>query len=167
MMFHDTDQPMGNDVLLVPTHLKNKRQVYDFGSNAEIGPWIFCQQNNLTSYPEYNADYVDAYFTGDDLPMGRGYMIQVDGMDIGFISYSRDELQGVYELDIWMASEKSCGHGYGSEALRLLSDALLRIDEVRQLIIVPDEANHQAIRSYHKAGFCELNDTLAQRLRKD
>lgn len=73
---------------------------------------------------------------------------------IGFISYSSFHLKDSFaELDIWLKDEASCGHGYGTEAIILLSGYLKEKLEITELLIAPAEKNKRAIRAYKKAGF--------------
>lgn len=141
--------------------------VYDFGANTNIAKWIFCEPDKEPiSYEQYDKDYVDYYFTGEELNKGRGYMIcDEDTSIIGFISYSNYDLnEHIYEMDLWLCCESVCGKGYGTDGLAALSEYLLSINDVNMLIIVPNENNVRAIKSYKKAGYRELTGNLRQRL---
>jgi diamine N-acetyltransferase len=52
-----------------------------------------------------------------------------------------------------MFAERHCGHGYGSETLRVLCGYLQSRFNVQEFYIKPSASNPRAIRSYEKAGF--------------
>ena len=56
-------------------------------------------------------------------------------------------------LDIWMRSEKYCGHGYGSDALSILCTYIHEKYGITNFIISPSARNKRAVAAYKKAGF--------------
>jgi RimJ/RimL family protein N-acetyltransferase len=62
-------------------------------------------------------------------------------------------------LDIWMRSEKYCGHGYGSDALNILSRYIHEYFGITNFWISPSARNKRAVAAYRKAGF-EYNKIL-------
>ncbi len=81
-------------------------------------------------------------------------MIEVDGHAVGQVNYNDIERNRNWtELDIWMFAEKYCGHGHGSEALRVLCGYLSSALKVVGFYIKPSGSNPRAIRAYEKAGF--------------
>ena len=166
MELHDFAFLKGNKIKLIPAELKHKRMAYDFGTYPEIAKWIFCEPDKEpVSYEQFDKDYVDFYFTGEELKKGRGYMICDEDMKIiGFISYSDYDInKHIYEMDLWLCCESVCGKGYGTDALATLSDYLLSIRDVNKLVIVPNKNNVRAIKSYKKAGYREISGNMLQK----
>jgi hypothetical protein len=65
-------------------------------------------------------------------------------------------------LDIWIGSSAAWGHGWGSLAIRELSNQLLRHREVEYLIMRPSGRNSRAIAAYQEAGFVFYDPALHQ-----
>ena len=108
----------------------------------------------LLTYEAF-CDVCRQHFFDDSNPEGgRCFVIEFAGQAEGQVNYNDIERdRNRTELDIWMFEERHCGHGHGSEALRLLCDYLRSAFAVQGFYIKPSAANPRAIRAYEKAGF--------------
>jgi len=68
---------------------------------------------------------------------------------------------GAAELDIWLKERRLCGHGLGTEALRLLVGHLRREFGITRFLIRPSARNSRALRAYAKAGFVDRPEKIA------
>ena len=89
---------------------------------------------------------------------GRSYAIVVNETkrEIGQINYQRDDEEKerhAYDLDIIIASKRDHNKGYGSQAIRLLTDYLASQYKIHCFTIYTLPGNQKAIHSFQKAGF--------------
>jgi len=138
--------------------MTDKRKIYEALAHSELTDILlrnFTENSTLLlSYAQFCDDYKTHYFDDSHPELGRCFVIEVDGIAIGQVNYNEIESdKNRTELDIWMFSEKLCGNGHGSEALRLLCDYLRREMKVDGFYIKPSMSNPRAIRAYQKAGF--------------
>ncbi|RJQ54089.1 MAG: N-acetyltransferase [Actinobacteria bacterium] len=89
-----------------------------------------------------------------DDPRIRAFTIELDGEPIGEIQYAEEEdpdyrfaMMDVFVGRPWQ------GHGYGTEALRLLSNYLFEERGHHHLMIDPAASNKRAIAAYERVGF--------------
>lgn len=75
------------------------------------------------------------------------------GTDVGVVCYNAVRNDGLTDVDIWLRSEADCGKGFGSDALRTLTDYLNKEFAVTRVAVSPSARNHRAIAAYKKAGF--------------
>ena len=88
------------------------------------------------------------------------WFILRNGAPIGFIQYYFSD-EATVGLDMWIGSDAERGHGYGTEALRQMTELIPQLHpQVRTLFIDPDPANTQAIRCYLKVGFRDTGKTI-------
>lgn len=157
----------GEQVMLRPATFADRRAVWEWMAKSDLtasmaGPPEFAE-TPVPAWEEFRADYLPHFFDGSQPGVGRSFIIEPivatpsQFRGVGHISYSRvDELPGGAELDIWMRDSTCCGHGWGSDALRILSRHLHEAFGVRELILRPSARNVRAIRAYEKAGFTRL-----------
>ena len=166
----------GQHVRLRPATMDDRKMIYRGLACSDLTDILLGhpsqEQTPLLSYEAFCDDYKEYYFDDSNPEGGRCFVIEVDGQPIGQVNYNdMERAKDRTELDIWMFSEEQCGHGHGSEALRLLCDYLRRGFEVGGFYIKPSASNPRAIRAYEKAGFLrtELSDkeALAEYGRKD
>lgn len=60
------------------------------------------------------------------------------------------------EVGIFIGSQAKRGHGYGSEALRLLCDYAFNVLNLHSLMLRVYDYNERAIACYRKSGFMEI-----------
>ena len=61
-----------------------------------------------------------------------------------------------------MTDEKSCGKGFGTDALVSLGDYLNKEMGICELIIAPSKRNTRAVKSYEKAGFVKTDKAMSE-----
>lgn len=145
-------------IRLRPAVVADRRQIYEALARSELTDILLGHPSQdhtpLLSYEQFCDDYKPHYFDDSNPEFGRCFVIEVDGQAIGQVNYNEiNRGKSRTELDIWMFGEQYCGHGYGSEALRLLCDYLSRGCGVDGFLIQPSASNPRAIRGYEKAGF--------------
>jgi diamine N-acetyltransferase len=120
-----------------------------------MGPPDYAD-HSVPSWEEFCGDYADAFYLPQGDGNGRLFVIQVDGRDVGCISYDGlDAWRGVAELDAWIAAAADHGRGIGTAALRLLARTLLAVPTVEALVVRPSARNARAVAAYRKAGFAD------------
>jgi diamine N-acetyltransferase len=133
-----------------------------------MGPPNFTE-NLVPTWEEFCEDYQPLFFGGSRPERGRSFIIERrdTGEALGHISYDcHGDRPHFAELDMWMRDSTCCGQGFGSEALRALSDHLHEAFGVREMILRPSARNVRAIRSYETAGFTRLDLSQADQARR-
>lgn len=148
----------GQRVRLRPAALGDRQRIFQALARSELTDILLGHPSQgftpLLSYEAFCNDYEQHFFDDSDPEGGRCFVIEINGQAIGQVNYNEIERdRNRTELDIWMFAECHCGHGYGSEALRLLSDYLHSQFNVEGFCIKPSASNPRAIRAYEKAGF--------------
>jgi RimJ/RimL family protein N-acetyltransferase len=132
-----------------------------WNSDAEVMRWF------SHSYPRSRASFVDGYADRAKNSYERlvlGIETVADGRLIGLVALTGAEPEtGGAELDLYLGEKDSWGHGYATEATRLMCRyGFDRMRLHRIQLWVADE-NASAIRVYEKVGFVEegrARDTL-------
>ena len=157
----------GNLISLRLSTLEDRRRIYDWFTYSDLtasmaGEPAFPDSPPAT-WEEFCEDHTDHFFDGDITELGRCFIMQVDGEDVGQLYFNdietRDGIKRV-ELDMWMRAEQYCGKGYGSEALTLLCNYLHQQFGVDAFMVQPSARNSRAIHAYTKVGFVRLDVPL-------
>ena len=154
----------GTRVALRPATEEDKRQVYEWLAESDItscmmGPPRF-PDHPIPAWEEFRDGYEPYYFDDSQPELGRCFIIIVDDVPVGTVSYNEiDKDHRRTELDIWMSCEANCGKGYGPDALKTLCDYLFKKHDVVEFWLQPSARNQRAIRAYKKAGFQPLDLT--------
>jgi diamine N-acetyltransferase len=120
---------------------------------AMLGPPDFADAP-VPSWEEFCKDYGHHFLDGTKPHVGQSFIIEADGRSVGHINYDGlDFSRGLAELDIWLCSEQVCGRGYGSDALKVMTEYLHKTFGVTEFILRPSQRNQRAIGAYSKAGF--------------
>jgi len=132
--------------------LQGDRVVLRAGTESDVARLsaISNEPEVMRWWGELSDDEIREQFVASTL----GYVVEVDGEVIGAIQYSEEE-DPMYRhagMDIFL-SATSHGHGYGTEAVRVLARHLLFERDHHRIIIDPAAANAAAIRTYEKVGF--------------
>lgn len=146
------------NVVLRPAGRGDKRQVYDWLAHSDATPAMLGPPDfpdaPAPAWEAFDEDYDDSYFSPEGDGAGRMFVIEAEGRAIGCISYAGlEQWSGTAELDIWIASASDWGRGWGSAAIRQLSEYLLGYAAVSALLIRPSARNARAIAAYRRAGF--------------
>jgi diamine N-acetyltransferase len=144
-------------VRLRPARVADRRRIYDWLAHSDLTPVLLGDSAGggaPLTWAEFCRDYRRHYFDGSRPLLGRCFVIQADGDDVGQVNYNDVDRRGrSAELDIWLRSEAHCGQGHGTDALETLCRHLRRRFGVRRFLVNPSAANARAIRAYQKAGF--------------
>ena len=131
-----------------------------------MGPPEFSE-NPVPTWEEFCDDYRPHFFDGSRPEAGRSFVIEHASQAVGHISYDcRPPRDSFAELDVWMRDAFCCGRGFGSAALRLLSEHLHTTFGIREQILRPSARNVRAVRSYAKAGFAPLQLSQEQQAQR-
>lgn len=153
----------GDGFWLRPATIADQRQVFEWLAHSDIasamnGPPIFPEKP-IPAWDEFcNADCLH-YFSDSAAHLGRCYLILVNHEAVGQVTYNdihHHAGRTRTELDIWMRSEKDCGHGFGTQALLLLCGCLGERLGVQEFMVQPSARNPRAVRAYQKIGFQPL-----------
>ncbi len=141
--------------------LNDREKAYKWLYYSDFSPFLnqltLKNPDDVPPLEEFGEDYEDFYFSDSSPEKGRAYIIihKEAGFtdEIGFITYTAFHLkEGLAEIDIWLRSNEVTGKGYGTEAVKILSNKLFQ-DDFHTIIIRPCLENIRAVNSYIKAGF--------------
>jgi diamine N-acetyltransferase len=111
----------------------------------------------VPTWREFVRDYPDSFFQDAKKNTGRCFIILAGREEVGTIGYDLlNRAKRWVGFDIWLKGEEACGHGYGTEALRLLSEHLNETEGIRYFYISPSLRKMRAVKAYEKAGFVKL-----------
>lgn len=159
----------GINVTIQPSKIEDKRKVYEWlclseTAKSHMGPPDF-EDHPIPDWEQFCEDFEDYYFNDSAPQKGQLWIIKRGDEEIGAICYSSFHLKGKgAELDIWMAAEKSCGKGLGSEAIRTFCGYLKDVLGLERFIIRPSKRNERAVRAYEKAGFTRVAEEEKQKV---
>jgi diamine N-acetyltransferase len=120
-----------------------------------LGPPKF-PDNPVPTWDEFDNDYSDHYFDDSQPGIGKCFVIEHNGQEIGQINYNQiDTNTKSTEIDIWLADYQFTSKGFGTEAIKILCCYLVKSFGCRTFFIAPSRRNKNAIKSYKKAGFIE------------
>ncbi len=147
----------GEKVLLREATEADRRKAYEWLAESDLTPSMmgppWFPDRPIPTWEEFCEDYRPHYFDGSQPHGGHCFVIVADRIDIGVVSYNALRPEGTTDVDIWLRSEADCGKGFGSDALRILTDYLHSEFGVTRVAISPSTRNHRAIAAYKKAGF--------------
>lgn len=127
--------------------------------DPDVAPWYKSDSTELEALQREYGDKI----RGEDL--ARGYIIQVDGQDVGYIQcyviddepdYARqiEVDEGAVGIDLFLGDPAVRNRGLGAVVIRALLDQVVFGEMSAPVaIIAPEPGNARAIRAYEKAGF--------------
>ncbi|MDX2287098.1 MAG: GNAT family N-acetyltransferase [Bacteroidia bacterium] len=146
----------GEHIFLRPMTIRERYLFFRWATRSDAAPFWYgdLYGDEPPSYFAFKADWQDYYFDGSRPEKGRCFAIMLAGKPIGQINYNEIENSDrSTELDILIASALHQGLGYGTEAIRLLTEYLFREMGVRRCRIEVVSRNPRAVRAYEKAGY--------------
>lgn len=118
-----------------------------------VGPPLYPDLP-VPSRAQFDALYPRRLFGRSNPYDGRALIIRAAADDVGILIYSDVHLlQGAVELELWLAEKRFCGHGFGSDALRLACTWLQSELGVDTFVLRPSRRNVRALRAARRAGF--------------
>ncbi|GAB2992290.1 GNAT family N-acetyltransferase [uncultured Cyclobacterium sp.] len=150
---------------LRPANLQDKKSIYMWLAHSNLTDEMLGAPNfpevPIPTWEEFNEDYKAHYFDGSHPLKGQCFIITYNGNKIGQINHNEiDPITQSTEIDIWLADRVLTGKGYGTGAIKLLSEYLVQYFECKTIYIAPSKRNLKAIRAYIKAGFKETKEHL-------
>lgn len=147
----------GKRIVLRAATAADRWNVYEWLACSDVTAWFLgppdFPDNPVPSWEEFCEDYRPHYFDDSQPERGRCFIIVAGGEDVGAVCYNVVRAEGFTDLDIWLRSAADCGKGYGTDALRTLSDYLHRLFGLSRVVISPSARNKRAVASYRKVGF--------------
>ncbi len=154
--FYCTAMLHGSRIVLRPMTLRERRTFFQWATQSDATEWWYGSRygDEIPSYEVFKLDWERHYFEDGHPDMGRCYSILVQDRAIGQVNYNPiHQADRSTEMDILIAHDRDKGHGYGSEAIRLLAGYLFEELEVSRIRIEVIAQNPRAIHSYARAGF--------------
>jgi len=148
----------GDRIKLRPAQESDRNKIYTWLAQSDLtssmmGPPDY-PDHLIPSWEEFCEDYTLSFFNSSGDGKGKNYIIVVNDEEVGTIGYDLlDKKKDRVVLDVWMSTEKYCGHGYGSDALNTICNHIHKIYGITNFIITPSARNKRAIAAYKKAGF--------------
>lgn len=161
----------GQKIALARATLADRAKVHAWLSASDLtsqvmGPPLFPERR-VPNFEEFCDLYPPFHFDGTRAFDGRGFMIRVDGDDVGFLNHGPINLfKDVVELDLWLASGKVARRGYGSDAVQTACNWLQQQYGVNRFLMRPSRRNVHALRALRRAGFRETDLDAAEVISK-
>ena len=155
----------GEHISLRPLSLKERPVFFRWATQSDATPYWYGELygDDVPSYVVFKLEWPDHYFDGSRPLAGRCFAILLADRPIGQINYNQvSRADMTVELDIIIARQADQGHGYGTEAIRLLTQYLFRDMQVRRCRIEVVSRNPRAYHAYLKAGFSPTYTYLRQ-----
>ena len=150
----------GDRISLRPLTERDRETFYRWATRSDGTEFWYGEKTGeeIPSRETFFQDWKDYYFDGTRPLKGRSFAILLNdsGREIGQINYQQDEedREGLaYDLDIIIASRTDHNKGYGSQAIKLLTDHLASRHGIGYFTMYTLPGNHKAQGSFRKAGF--------------
>lgn len=146
----------GQKVILRPMTVEEMPMFYQWATQSDATPYWYgeLQGDEVPTYEEFLKDWKRYYFDGSNPGRGRCFVILVEDEPIGQVNYNEiDQRNRSVELDIIIAKDIHKNRGYGTDALKILTDYLFEHMGIEICWIDVIAKNPRAIRAYEKAGF--------------
>ncbi len=146
----------GPHIELRPLSMKERYKFFLMATESDSTPFWYgdLYGDTIPSYTIFKHEWPDHYFKDEDPDKGRCFGIYLEQELIGQVNYNEiDPVEGRSEMDIIIGQAGHHGKGYGTEAIKLLSDHLFEYMSLRKCVIEVLSRNPRAFRAYQKAGF--------------
>lgn len=146
----------GEKVVLRPMTVEEMPLFYEWATQSDGTEYWYGELagGSIPTREKFFQGWKRHYFDGSEPEKGRCFAIFVDERAIGQVNYNViDAVKRSVELDIIIADADDMNKGYGSDALKALTQYLFENMNVQRCWIEPGEFNRRAIRAYEKAGF--------------
>lgn len=144
----------GEKTTLIPARPEHRQLCFEWATRSDATPFWYGERygDEIPDETAFFGDWQSHYFEEEIPERGRLFLIEAAGELVGMVNYNSlndEEL----DLDILIASDNNKGRGYGSDALKTLTDFLHRNYSISDFQIHAIADNFRAIRAYEKAGF--------------
>jgi len=131
-----------------------KREIFEMLIASEIQSFMFNETFRSPTWPEFDEDADDTYYTGEASKYGSYLLILYEETVIGSVSYSCEyEKIPFGEIDIWLKSLAYTGKGIGVKVIKALIGFVHETYAIETFLIRPWKKNGHAIKAYEKCGF--------------
>jgi diamine N-acetyltransferase len=161
----------GSKVALRRAEPSDRVRAYAWLAQSDLAPRSFgaplFAERPLPTMEAFGESYLPHYFDGTRPFDGRMFIIRSGDIEVGCIAHHEVNLaRDVVELDLWLAEQRYCGRGFGSEAIGLLCDWLQDSFGVNRFMLRPSRRNVRALRAMRRAGFRETDLPNAEVIEK-
>lgn len=152
----------GSKVALWRAEPADRTRAHAWLAHGDLAPRSFGAplylDRSAPSAEAFAERYLPHYFDGTRPFDGRLFVIRAGDLDVGCIAHHQVNLsRDVVELDLWLAEQRFCGRGIGSEAITLLCEWLQDNLGVNRFMLRPSRRNVRALRALRRAGFRETD----------
>lgn len=150
----------GKQISLRPMRLEERRQFFKWATCSESTPYWYGELygDEIPTFTVFKHEWPDYYFDGSRPMSGRCFAILLKGEPIGQINYNEVDLREKrVNMDVLIPETHNHCHGYGSEAIWLLTRHIFQDLRLNICSIEVSPHNPKAIRAYEKVGFGETN----------
>ena len=142
---------VGEKVYISPMNMEDAEIYTKWLNNANITQYLSIH-NALVSIPG-EKDYIEN-FTKEEFHM---CIVKKENDElIGNIALEHiDYKNGLGELGVFIGEEENCGKGYGTEAIKLLTDYAFKELRLHNIYLRVYDLNDRAQKAYEKCGFKE------------
>lgn len=147
---------LGEKVILRPMTVDEILIFYQWATQSDSAPFWYGELygTHVPTYEEFTRDWKRYYFDGSEPEKGRCFIILVGNKAIGQINYNEiNRENNSVELDIIIAEDADKNKGYGTDALKTLTNYLFQNMKIKLCWIEHITKNPRAIRASEKAGF--------------
>ncbi len=146
---------IGDKVMLIPMVSEDKDDFFILATQSDgSNYWYDEKQKSALNQDQFFQDWTDAYFDPAEIHGGQCFWIEVSKRCIGQINYNQIDIHNLKtELDIIIGNASDMGKGYGTDALKTLSNYLFSQLHLHKLWIEARANNPRAMSAYAKAGF--------------
>lgn len=161
----------GRTIQLRPAIESDRKKIYEWLAHSDLTPSMMgppdYPDGPVPTWDEFSSDYHLDFFNDSGNGHGRNFIILSGDEAVGTVGYDCTDMKEKRTfLDIWLAEERYCRKGYGSDALKTLCRYLFHTYGIVSFIISPSERNKRAIAAYEKAGFVRLQLDPEEQLEK-
>ena len=143
----------GNKVILRPMTTEEIPVFYQWATQSEATPFWY-EDGIIPTYEAFIRDWKRYCFDGSEPEKGRCFTILIGDKAIGQINYNEiNRDNNSVELDIIIAEDADKNKGYGTDALKTLTNYLFQNMNIQSCFIEHVTKNPRAIRASEKAGF--------------
>jgi len=146
----------GEKVALRPIMVDEIPIFYQWATESEAAPFWYGELygDHVPTYQEFIQEWQRHYFDGSEPEKGKCFVILVGNKAIGEINYNEiDRENNSVELDIIIAEDRDKNKGYGTDALKTLTNYLFQNMKIQLCWLETIPQNPRAIRAYEKAAF--------------
>lgn len=147
-------QLKGEKIILLPIQTAEKNKFRTMVTQSEASFFWYGKAGDTRTKKEFFTHWYSDYFNENTPKNGQCFWIIANNKRIGEINYNKIEIKGrKVEIDIFIASTKDQGSGYGSNAIKTLIKYLFETFDLNKIWVEIRAFNIRAIAVFKKVGF--------------